>query len=241
MGVSTLVAAEAGSLRVRVRWGDYEYERAEQEEDADGGDSQRKVPVWQRIPRERKFEIRLGSSSESPVVIPVPQSGGLELHVLSRAIASGELEGEIPPGTRSVSFFLVNNRKPAIDKPDRAYVFQPELEVGCDVPFVPRPDLRGAHADDWDDQVSDLHYADSPEYATGHGISADWELLDDRCAVLRTQWIPTAHVERTVAPGIDDVVLAMDALGELKDGDAAAAALLPLVCQLPRLDRTTPQ
>ena len=31
-GVSTLVAAEALSLKVRVRWGDYEYERAEQEE-----------------------------------------------------------------------------------------------------------------------------------------------------------------------------------------------------------------
>ena len=211
-----------------MRWGDYEYERAEQQDDADGGDGQRKVPVWQRIPRERKFEIRLGSSSESPVVIPVPQSGGLELHVLSRVVASGELDGEIPEGTRSVSLFLVNNRKPAIDKPDRAYVFQPELEVGCDVPFVPRPDLRGAHADDWDDRVSDLHYADSPEYATGHGIAADWELHDDRCVVLRTQWIPTAHVERTVAPDIDDVVLAMDALGELKDGDAAAAALLPL-------------
>ena len=46
----------------------------------------------------------------------------------------------------------------------------------CELPFVPRPDLRGAYADDWDEQVSDLHYADNPEYATGHGIAADWEL-----------------------------------------------------------------
>ena len=164
-------------------------------------------------------------------MIPVPESGGLELHMLVRAVASGELNGEIPPGTRSVSVFLVNNRKPVSDRPDRGYVFQPELEVGCDVPFVPRPDLRGAYADDWDDRVSDLHYADNPEYATGHGIAADWELHEGRCLVLRTRWIPTAQVEGTVAPGIDDVVLAMDALGDLNDGDAAAAALLPLVGQ----------
>ena len=231
-GLSTLVALEALSLKVRVRWGDYEYERGEQEAEEDGGDGQRKAPVWQRIPRERPLpEIPLGSVSESPVVIPVRDSGGLELHMLERAIASGRLDGQIPPGTRSVSLFLVNNRKPVSDRPDRAYVFQPELEVSCDVPFVPRPDLRGAHADDWDDRVSDLHYADSPEYATGHGIAADWDLHEGRCVVLRTRWIPTAQVEATVAPGIDDVVLEMDKLGALGDGDAAAAALLPLAAQ----------
>ncbi len=215
-----------------MRWGDYEYERGEQEAEEDGGDGQRKVPVWRRIPRERPLpEIPLGSGSESPAVIPVRDSGGLELHVLERAVASGRLDGQIPPGTRSVSLFLVNNRKPLSDRPDGAYVFQPELEVSCDVPFVPRPDLRGAHADDWDDRVSDLHYAESPEYATGHGIAADWELHEGRCVVLRTRWIPTAQVEATVAPGIDDVVLEMDKLGMLPDADASAAALLPLAAQ----------
>jgi Helicase conserved C-terminal domain len=230
-GISTLVAADALSLKVRVRWGDYEYERAEQEGDADGGDGPRKAPVWQRIPRERTREVPLGSGSAHPVVIPVPDSGGLELHVLERAVGSEGLEGQILHGTRSVSVFLVNNRKPASDRPDRTYVFQPELEVSCNVPFVPRPDLRGAHADDWDDRVSDLHYADSPEYATGHGIAADWEVHEGTCRVLRTRWIPTAQVERTVAPSIDDAVLAMDELGNLKDGGAAINALGPLVTQ----------
>ncbi len=39
-----------------------------------------------------------------------------------------------------------------------------------------RPDLRGARgsgADDWDERVADLHYAATPEYATGHGVSAE--------------------------------------------------------------------
>jgi len=57
-GVSTLVAAEAVSLKVRVRWGDYVYVHAEKDGEADSSDKQRKVPVWQRIPRERKLEVR---------------------------------------------------------------------------------------------------------------------------------------------------------------------------------------
>ena len=40
----------------------------------------------------------------------------------------------MPAGTRSVSVFLLNNRKPMSDRPDHGYVFQPELEVGCDIP-----------------------------------------------------------------------------------------------------------
>ena len=51
-------------------------------------------------------------------MIPVPDSGGLELHVLERrAVATGDSTGEIPAGTRSVSLFLVNDREPARTSP----------------------------------------------------------------------------------------------------------------------------
>ena len=160
-----------------MRWGDYEYERAEKDGEADGGDGQRRVPVWQRIPRERKLEVPLGPRSELPVVIPVPDSGGLELHMLERAVASGELDGQIPPGTR-VRVGVPGQQPQAGERParSRATSFSPSSRSAATSPFVPRPDLRGAHADEWDDQVADLHYADTPEYATGHGIAADWEL-----------------------------------------------------------------
>ena len=44
---------------------------------------------------------------------------------------------------------------------------------------------------------SEVHYADTPEYATGHGVSADWDVADRTCRVLRTAWIPSAQVEKT--------------------------------------------
>ena len=159
---------------------------------------------------------------------PVPDSGGLRLHVIERPIHTEGL-AEIPAGTRSVSVFLVNRRNPDGDDPDLAHAFQAGIEVRGEHAFVPRPNLRGARAEDWDEQVADLHYADTPEYATGHGVSADWEVVDGACRKLRTAWIPGADVEKTETVEVSGAELSMDALGSLPDGQAAEAALRPLV------------
>ena len=135
------------------------------------------------------------------------------------------------PRTQTVSVFLVNERPADTKDPDHAYAFQAQIEVQSVRPFVPRPDLRGAHARDWDEQMADLHYADTPEYATGHGVSADWDLVDAACRVLRTTWIPKATVERTETVPVLGATAAMEELGELADGEAAATALSPLVEQ----------
>jgi Helicase conserved C-terminal domain len=235
MGLSTLVAGAAKSLSVTVRWGDYEYHAGEERserEDGDGGgqDGDRAPATWQRTPREQRVDVTLAEGAGAATPKPVPESGGLELHVLERSVPATGLGGGLPAGARSVSLFLVNRRKPEEDdRRDCAYVFQPELEVQCDQAFVPRPDLRGAQAEDWEEQVADLQYADTPEYATGHGASADWEVTDGECRVLRTRWIPTAEVEKTETAQIAGVELGMEALGALEDGAAANAALSPLV------------
>jgi hypothetical protein len=234
MGISTLVSGDARSLSVVLRWGDYEpgahkADRAEEEGDGDGRSGDKGLSIWQRVPREQALEVPLGTSSEGPSLIGVTNSGGLELHVLERSISTVDLGGRIPQGTRSVSLFLVNNRRPYRDRPDRAYVFQVELEIRCDLPFVPRPDLRGVQLEDLDERVADLHYADTPEYATGHGVSADWETVDGECRTLHTRWIPSAEVEKTEAASINGVELEMGALGALISGTAAHTALDPLV------------
>src|SRR5262249_34673166 len=110
-----------------------------------------------------------------------------------------------------------------------AFLFQPRLEIRSEVAFVPRPDLGGGGVSDWDARVSELHYADTPAYATGHGVSVDWDLTDDKCNVLRTAWVPKADVEKTETVEIDGVETRMAGLGSLSDGEAARAALAPLV------------
>jgi len=220
IGLSTLVSAGTGALSVTLRWGDYALVEREEEGDT----------VWRRSPREAHLEVPL-TGDGTVRIHTVPNWLGLELHVLERPVATDALGGQIPPGTRSVSLFLLNNRNPDGEHPDRAYVFQPEIEVTSAQPFVPRPDMFRPGERDWDEQVGDLHYAGSPELATGHGISADWHLVDGECRVLRTRWIPSADVEQTVPAKLAGVVLGMDALGSLADGTAAEQALARLVTQ----------
>ena len=180
---------------------------------------------------DEKAQILLGGSA-GPVVRDVPGSDGLQIHVAERPLEAAGLTGtDLAAGTRSVSCFLVNRRRPAEAQPDRAYAFQAEIEVRTDEGFVPRPDLRGAHGGDWDDRVADLHYADTPEYATGHGVSAEWEFVDGECRSIRTAWVGTAEVEKTATADVPGVDLSMEALGRLDDGTTTQQALGPLVVQ----------
>ncbi len=219
MGLSCLVAREANALAVTVRWGDYESAKV------DGADGNT-ASVWQRQPNERAMQVSLSNAGDHDV----PDSGGLRLHVDVRPINTEGIAG-IPDGTRAVSVFLVNRREPHDSNPDLAYAFQAEIEVRGEPAFVPRPDLRAVQAMDWDEQVADLHYADTPEYATGHGVSADWEVVDGVCRKLCTAWVPSAGVDKTETVEVPGTELSMDALGELPDGQAAEAALRPLVEQ----------
>ncbi len=222
IGLSFLVPKETRALAVLVRWGDYTKSEIP-------GEDGKPMTVWQRKPHEESLEVPLSSKSGDPIVRDVPRSDGLQLHVVERMISVDVLEGQLPKGTRSVSVFIVNRRLPLKEEPDLAYAFQAEVEVRTDLPFVPRPDLRGARATDWDEQVADLHYADTPEYATGHGVSAEWEIVDGACHVLRTAWISSAGVEKTKTEDIPDVELSMHVLGALPDGPSAEAILRPLV------------
>ena len=229
MGLSFLAPPGVDALEVRVTWGDYERGKVEREA---GGTKGKPIDVWRRRPRDETVSVPLGGGPHP--VVGVPDSGGLELQAICRpAATSGGLAARLPAGTRATSVFLVN-RRAAVDDPegdrDTAFAFQPRLEVRCTAPFVARPDPRGSPLGDWDEQVADLHYANSPEYAAGHGVSADWDMEDGECRVVRTAWMPRAEVEKTET--MDDVagaVLAMDDLGALADGDEAKAALAPLV------------
>ncbi len=226
MGLSFLVYPDAKTIRVAATWGDY---RRGEGEDRSG----KAVDAWVRAPRSEQVEVALDGST-SLERRPVPGSDGLVLHVAERRIRTEGLGGRIESGTRAVSVFLVNERRlPAKDDKDteERYAFQARLAVAGDKPFHPRPDLSGRHADEWDRRVADLHFADTPAYATGHGVSADWTVAEGVCTEVRTSWIGSAEVEATRPEPVDGVELSMRSLSELADGPAARAALEPLVTE----------
>lgn len=223
MGLSFLSTPDDDDLEVTVRWG--EYDRTEVERAGDEN-----LSAWARTQREERVSVSIRTSAD-PVPHDVPDSGGLQVMVTAREVGGTEA-GLLPPDTRSVSVFLVNNRPPkeGSDR-DRAFAFQAQLEVTSESGFVPRPDLRAARGEDWDARVSDLHYADVPEYATGHGVSATWDLEDGSCHNVRTVWLPSAQVERTETVTLEGIGLSMDRLGALADGEQVRTVLIPLVTE----------
>ncbi|MGH7221603.1 MAG: DISARM system helicase DrmA, partial [Gemmataceae bacterium] len=245
MGLSLLIPKDAKELRVTVRWGDYlppvkpavaqqpllfpqPMSKEHQGKLFDPGDPR----GWKRCHRVEELTLNL-PPSQKPTERDVPNSNGLRVALSVRPIRDiAAFEGMVPKGTRSVSLFLVNRRHPGKgdEVRDCAFAFQVALEVHCEQPFVPRPNLRGLESDDWDEQVADLQYRDVCEYAVGHGISTR-AVLDDKCNCreVHTRWIPSAEVERVAPAPIEGVELAMEKLAVLPDAEAARAGLSALV------------
>ncbi|HMV65293.1 MAG TPA: DISARM system helicase DrmA [Myxococcota bacterium] len=217
LGMSVLVTGDTEVLDAVVSWGDYRPEPP----DAARPDEE----TWARTPRESAVGLLLRLSDPDLREEPredVPGSDGLQLRWQVRAVQSGPARG-----ARAVSVFLVNHRElppPVGDEvpaPDVAYAFQASLTLRCRQPFVARPDPRGQGSSDWDERVAALQYRDACERAVGHGVAT--EVISER--EVRTTWLPQAEVARVEPGRIDDVVLSMDLLAALGNGEEARLAL----------------
>lgn len=248
LGLSVLVAPGDGYLDITVVWGDYAFEGAvdETEVEAEGSAdiriekpiSQGVLPLpgprgYRRSPRAENLTLTLPGAGARPVEVAVPNSRGLVLVVTCRAVPATT---NLPPGTQSVSVFLVNERLPNPDHGYRTFAFQAGMVLRSHEPFVARPDLRGSGSgelsDEWDARVGDLQYRDLFEYAVGHGVAAKINLgADGSCQEVATEWLPAAEVEHVEPARLPHVELDMEALAGLVDGQDAAAKLSPLVDQ----------
>ena len=201
IGLSVLVSKTTNQLEVTVRWGDYVHTKR--------GNGRGNPVVWQRSPHEERVSLRIPERTNHPVEADVPNSRGLRVAVSVRPVQTKGGEGELPVGTRSVSVFLINRRRPASDDiRDEAFTFQAEIQMASDEGFVARPNLRSLESDDWDERVADLQYRDVYEYAVGHNVATE-ATLDDagNCRSVRTCWIPHAEVERVAPASISGVEL----------------------------------
>ncbi len=226
IGMSVLVGVGAQKARATVRWGNYQLQPV-----AEGQASGQ----WKRTACEERVDIALPDETKRPNEYEVPGSGGLRLAVTVRPVADHGGQSGLPAGTRSVSIFLVNNRKPAPDEiRDQAFAFQAQLELTFPAPLVPRPNVRSMDSSEWDERVADLQYRDVYEYAVGHNVAAEAIFETDYCHQVRTCWVPQAEVERVAPAEITGVVLSMDALAQLASGDEARSSLGGFVPQYRR-------
>jgi hypothetical protein len=243
IGMSVMLPPGADHIGVTVRWGDYLPEAPSRRDDepaaelsaevdhSDEGDGTDGFFFWRRMPRETHLSIKVPERSHEE---PVPDGGGLAVAVSARTVgARATGEGGVPPGTRSVSMFLINRRPQAPDETrDTAFAFQAQIEVSSELALVSRPDLRGLESSEWDERVADLQYRDVGEFAVGHGVSTEADVEDGgACRVVRTVWLSHAEVERIAPEAIPGVELGMETLASISDAGVARSALEPLVIQ----------
>ena len=236
IGISVLVPKEATSIKVTVVWGDYKLVAAPENGEGQGdGDRPRSSrPRWERKQRRAEEVVSVAKPIAKPVFVEVAGSNGLRLVTSVRPINAkgGSAPGSVlvPEGTRSVSVFLVNYRRPAPDeRRDEAFAFQARLMLQMEQPFVSRPNLRGLELEDWDERVADLQYADSYEFAVGHGVATNAREEGGKCNLVSTVWIPSAEVEKVEAAVIPGVELGMDALAAIEDAPAMRKSLEALL------------
>lgn len=222
MGVSVLIPEDLSDLDAVVNYG--EYIRLEDEGPGSGRN-------WQRIPKEEIVKLGLSDKQKDRGIAKVPNSRGLELVWSLRKVPEAKLRNALPKGTRSLSVFLVNRRHPGDDEHrDEGFVFQVEMQLQSNLPFVPRPNLHSLEKHDWDERVADLQYRDAFEFSVGHNVATSPVVNDGTCKTIKTCWIPSAEVEKVSPPGeIPGVTLQMEALALLKDGNDAKQQLGNLI------------
>lgn len=234
IGLSFAVDAQASVVSVRATWGEYAKVEKELDEEIhpddvvqrddeaeDGaGKRQRKGYEWRRAHHEceNDLPVRPTDRLERKELSP-----GVEIHWVARALADAVV----------FSVFLVNAREAPHDKrpEDTDWVYQPTIEVTTKPAAIVARD-SGATTPDADPDVAsaDLIYRLRRELATGHGVSADWQLADgavDRAARAWTTMIPSRDVPIVSPAGAGVPPLSMDALGAA-DGNGLAELLQPL-------------
>ncbi|AKG21295.1 DISARM system helicase DrmA [Calothrix sp. 336/3] len=231
IGLSFLVSADTQELDVTVNWGDYICKLEETPSDnLDNSESEAEkisIELWERIPQSVNLPITLPKDKQKKQV-DIPGGSGLQLFISCRRVRSQNL----PPGTRSVSVFLVNYRTHDNSKKrDTSCAFQASLQIRNSQGFVPRPDLRGQNSLDWDEAVASLQYRHDCEFAVGHNVSAITTPEDGECQEISTTWIPQAEVPRVEPADIPGLELSMETLAAAPDAETLRRTLNPMVTE----------
>lgn len=255
MGLSFVLDDTCDLVDLHIEWG--QYLRAEEaperpESEADEDESQWDAPqrskfVWRREIR-RGVVRGLDVSKKGPVAEVKLHPNAAPIGVSIEGLEDSDVcvQGVVYEihGQRAVSLFLVNRRpkgEQGDSEKDQQFLMQPLMEVRASdgsAAFLAKDDihLEQEGSEDPEAQVNNLLYRHSREFATGHGVAAEWEgLTPDGKAVssVRTEFIPIFEVPKVIAA--DDIAggatLDMLALSKLVDPDELFAALEPLVNQ----------
>lgn len=257
MGLSFVINDICNELDVHIEWGQYyrAEEAPERNEVGDGYDEderewhdfQKSEFIWRREPRIGQV-LGLNVSKVGPIneIKLHPKYAPSDVTVEGLSEAEVCLQGVVYEihGQRAVSLFLVNKRpqgEPTDPEKDKQFLMQAQMEVRASdgsAAFLAKDDIELAHdgSEDPEAQVNNLLYRHAREFATGHGVAAEWDgLTSDGKSVssIRTEFIPSFEVPKVIAANdiAGGATLDMVALSEIENADQLFNAIEPLVVQ----------
>jgi len=180
VGITFQVLLDSPALQLTVRWGEYDRYVV------DGSPT----PGWKR--RAVRHEIELPVNADSPVPHKLLENsrGDIQVYAVLRTVAD----------CRVITLSVVNERPDEREEGKDFRVFQVNIRAvatGGKAVFLPRP--PAPHLFDsielWN---FELLYRHQPQFAVGHGCSAEWESSADRhrATEVRTEWIPAEEVPK---------------------------------------------
>ena len=234
IGLSFLLPDSVTEVGATISWGDYDPIEAPKAEvpkaepaEPEATQKPKKNYHWKRVHKSAVVSLNLDANQAS-VGVPISGHEGVELTIVNRPVENDAF----PDGTRALSVFLVNHRKPERENKDSTYLFQAQLKLHCAQGFLPRIDPRQGQDTDPDEQVAALQYRHDYEFAVGHNVAAVATPApnDNRlCQTISTAWIPTYEVPRVDASTIPGVSLGMEDLAAISDSTTLQNQLRPLV------------
>lgn len=237
-GLSFLIDSDVQELRAKVSWGDYRREKVEGSEGA--------TTVWRRYPRDAVVDgIRVGAPGTIERILlssaAKNPAGAVVTGIDDPEIA---LEGVVHDfaGYRAISLFLVNRRtKGALGdrSKDERWIYQPRLLVTTikgDPIFVAK-DFQADHLlldEDGEAAINALLYRHAREFATGHGVAAEWAAPTEdgrRTTAVFTEFMPKHEVPLLIAPSeqTGGATLDMKTLADTTAPDQLVKLLEPMV------------
>lgn len=256
MGLSFVLNDTCDKVDVYIEWGQYlRAEEAPERPPMDGSEEdegqwdapQRSKFVWRREQREgvvRALDVSMKGPVAEVKLHPKTAPPGVRVEGLEESdVCVQGVVYEIH-GQRAVSLFLVNQRQKGEQgdsEKDQQFLMQAQMEVRASdgsAAFLAKDDIQLDQdgSEDPESQINNLLYRHSREFATGHGVAAEWDgLTPDGTAVtsVRTEFIPSFEVPKVIAA--DDIAggatLDMMALSKLDGPDELFAAIEPLVAQ----------
>ncbi|CRM20077.1 DISARM system helicase DrmA [Pseudomonas sp. 44 R 15] len=253
MGLSFVINDTCDKVDIHVEWGQYLRAEEAPERSEDGSEegssewnaSQRSKFIWRREQRTGVVRgLNVSKTGAVNVIKLHPKYAPVGVTIEGLEESEVSIQGVVYKihGQRAVSLFLVNQRLkggPRDAEKDKQFLMQAKMEVKASdgsAAFLAKDDIQLEHdgSEDPEAQVNNLLYRHSREFATGHGVAAEWKgLTADGKAVssIQTEFIPTFEIPKVIAA--DDIAggatLDMMALAKINDPQALIDAIEPLV------------